>query len=88
MKIVAFTLVISQASALLHQNSREQRFDGSSLQASNDCTFHVVEGNHDHQGDVQAQIAYSSNSDCWTFLSQCYVNVAEVNPRALYELAP
>merc|ERR1719183_1861533 len=54
------------------ENTFEQCFSGSNLQASNGFTFHVVAGNHDHRGNVQAQIDYSSHSERWNFPSQYY----------------
>jgi tartrate-resistant acid phosphatase type 5 len=52
------------------QNTFEQCFDGDSL--SNGHTFHVIAGNHDHIGDVQAQIDYSKKSSRWSFPSLYY----------------
>jgi tartrate-resistant acid phosphatase type 5 len=50
----------------------EQCFTGSSLQASAGFNFHVVAGNHDHIGNAQAQVEYSSKSERWNFPSLWY----------------
>jgi 3',5'-cyclic AMP phosphodiesterase CpdA len=50
----------------------EDCFVGDHLQATAGHTFHVIAGNHDHLGDVQAQIDYSSKSDRWSFPSLYY----------------
>ena len=43
----------------------EACFTGSSLSASSGFTFHVLTGNHDHYGNVQAQVEYSQRSERW-----------------------
>jgi len=57
----------------------EQCFDGAHLQDSAGFKFHVVAGNHDHHGNVQAQIDYSSKSGRWNFPSQ-YYSLTETAP--------
>ena len=52
------------------QNTFEQCFNGDSLK--NGHTFHVIAGNHDHIGNVQAQIDYSKKSSRWSFPSLYY----------------
>jgi len=52
------------------QDTFEKCFNGDSLK--NDHTFHVIAGNHDHYGNVQAQIDYSSKSTRWSFPSLYY----------------
>jgi len=37
-----------------------------------DLVFHVIAGNHDHLGDVQAEIDYSTLSKHWSFPSKYY----------------
>eukprot|EP01004_Peranema_trichophorum_P005434 NODE_4294_length_1192_cov_42.990645_g3789_i0.p1 GENE.NODE_4294_length_1192_cov_42.990645_g3789_i0~~NODE_4294_length_1192_cov_42.990645_g3789_i0.p1 ORF type:complete len:327 (+),score=50.53 NODE_4294_length_1192_cov_42.990645_g3789_i0:39-1019(+) len=46
----------------------EKVFSASSLQ----CPWHVIAGNHDHYGNVQAQIDYSKKSSRWNFPSLYY----------------
>ncbi|MCX7304664.1 MAG: tartrate-resistant acid phosphatase type 5 family protein [Hyphomicrobiales bacterium] len=43
------------------QSSYEQFFVAPGLQ----CPWHVVLGNHDHLGDIEAQIAYTAKSPRW-----------------------
>lgn len=57
----------------------EQCFSGPSLQSSSGFKFHVVAGNHDHRGNVQAQIDYSSRSERWNFPSK-YHSLKETAP--------
>ena len=52
------------------QHTFEDVFTGASLQATN--FFKVLAGNHDHYGNVTAQIAYSAHSDRWHFPSLYY----------------
>jgi len=54
------------------QTTFEQCFAGDSLSNSSGFQFHVVAGNHDHRGNVQAQIDYSSHSARWNFPSYYY----------------
>lgn len=54
------------------QNTFEQCFDGQSLSADSGHTFHMLAGNHDHYGNVQAQIDYSKKSARWSFPSLYY----------------
>jgi tartrate-resistant acid phosphatase type 5 len=49
------------------QHTFEECFVGDSLSNSSGFKFHVVAGNHDHRGNVQAQIDYSSHSARWNF---------------------
>lgn len=48
----------------------EKVFDGSNLQ--DPFTFHVLGGNHDHNGNITAQIAYSDVSKRWSYPSLYY----------------
>merc|ERR1711937_756179 len=50
----------------------EQCFSGNSLSGASGHTFHIIAGNHDHLGNVQAQIEYSSKSQRWSFPSLYY----------------
>jgi len=54
------------------QETFENCFSGESLSAAKGFKFHVVAGNHDHNGNVQAQIDYSSKSERWSFPSAYY----------------
>merc|ERR1711865_213152 len=54
------------------QATFEQCFSGDHLSGSSGHTFHVLAGNHDHYGNVQAQIDYTSRSDRWSFPSLYY----------------
>lgn len=61
------------------QETFENIFTGDSLSAKNGFMFHVVAGNHDHIGDVNAQIEYSNVSARWSFpnLYYTFTEVAE-----------
>ena len=50
------------------ENTFEKAFPSPNLQA--DDFFRVVAGNHDHLGNVTAQIAYADHSKRWRFDSQ------------------
>lgn len=50
----------------------ENVFVGSAVSVESGFKFVVVAGNHDHIGDVQAQVAYSSVSPRWVFPSLYY----------------
>jgi hypothetical protein len=52
------------------QTTFENVFTADSLKA--DDYFRVVAGNHDHNGNVTAQIAYSAHSNRWSFPSLYY----------------
>ena len=52
------------------QSTFENVFTAESLKA--DDYFRVVAGNHDHKGNVTAQIAYSDHSNRWSFPSLYY----------------
>lgn len=54
------------------QNTFEQCFDGESLSNSSGFEFHVLAGNHDHRGNVQAQIDYTQHSARWSFPDYYY----------------
>lgn len=54
------------------EDTFEQCFTGKHLSDSSGHTFHVIAGNHDHYGNVQAQIDYSSRSSRWSFPSLYY----------------
>lgn len=50
----------------------EQCFSGEHLSDSSGHKFHLIAGNHDHYGNVQAEIDYSSHSSRWSFPSLYY----------------
>jgi len=50
----------------------EQCFTGAHLQSTAGFKFHVLAGNHDHYGSVQAQVDYSAKSERWNFPSLWY----------------
>jgi tartrate-resistant acid phosphatase type 5 len=50
----------------------EDVFDASALSSDAGFTFHVLAGNHDHRGNVSAQVAYSGVSERWDFPSLYY----------------
>lgn len=54
------------------QETFEDVFKGDALAASSGFHFHVVAGNHDHRGNVTAQVAYSARSERWAFPSPYY----------------
>jgi tartrate-resistant acid phosphatase type 5 len=53
------------------QHTFENVFDAKSLQAPN-FSFKVIAGNHDHRGNVTAQVEYSNMNDRWDFPSLYY----------------
>jgi tartrate-resistant acid phosphatase type 5 len=53
------------------QTTFEDVFSSNHLQAPR-FRFQVVAGNHDHNGNVTAQIQYSSRSERWNFPSEYY----------------
>jgi hypothetical protein len=61
------------------QNTFEKVFSGKHLQAP--FTFHVLAGNHDHLGNVTAQIAYSDLSKRWSFPTE-YYSLVERGPES------
>lgn len=50
----------------------EKIFTGDALSDQSGFKFHLVAGNHDHVGQVDAQIAYSNVSSRWSFPSLYY----------------
>lgn len=50
----------------------EDVFTGPALSAQSGFRFHVVAGNHDHSGNVTAQIAYSAVDPRWVYPSLYY----------------
>jgi len=67
-----YTTGVKSVSDARFEETFEQCFSGSSLQASSGFKFHVVAGNHDHIGNVQAQVDYSAKSERWNFPSLWY----------------
>ena len=50
----------------------EDVFSASSLSSDAGFNFHVIAGNHDHRGNISAQIAYTGVSKRWNFPSLYY----------------
>jgi len=61
----------------------EDVFDGSTLKA--DKFFRVVGGNHDHKGNITAQIAYSAHSSRWHYPDLWYNFVEDIGDGATAE---
>lgn len=49
----------------------ESVYTDASLQGPN-FKWYITAGNHDHEGNVTAQVAYSEQSNRWTFPSEYY----------------
>ena len=65
-----FVFAKQDASDLRFKNTFENVFADPYL--VNDFTFHVLAGNHDHLGNITAQVAYSDLSERWSFPSLYY----------------
>lgn len=61
------------------QHTFEECFTGDHLSNSSGFQFHVIAGNHDHIGNVQAQIDYSKHSPRWNF-PDYYHSVSKTAP--------
>jgi acid phosphatase len=63
------------------QTSFEKIYTAPSLQVP----WHVVLGNHDYHGDVEAQIAYSKISKRWTMPSRYYTRTEKIDDKNTVE---
>jgi len=59
---------VSSSSSQRFQSTFEDVYTGTSLQVP----WYVVAGNHDYKGNVDAQVAYTNQSNTWTFPSYYY----------------
>ena len=63
---------VQDVTSVRFKGTFEDVFSADSLQAAAGFTFHVLAGNHDHKGNVTAQVDYSAVSKRWDFPSLWY----------------
>ena len=67
-----YTFGVDSVNSSRFKTTFEDVFSADSLSSANGFRFHVLAGNHDHYGNVDAQVAYSSVSQRWVFPSLYY----------------
>lgn len=65
----------------------EDVFTGEALSSKAGFEFHVVAGNHDHRGNISAEVAYSEKSQRWNFPSLYYTFTKTANDGATIQFA-
>ena len=66
-------------------DSFESVFTAPSLQSEAGFSFYVVGGNHDHGGNITAQVEYSAVSPRWVFPSCYYTWSKQVDSRTIIQ---